>query len=242
MKYYITEDKGARDSMEDANCVCELEHGLLVGLFDGHNGPEAAKYAAEKFPGKMKEALNFFKPKDAFRRVFEELSREIEKVTESGTTALASLLNSESLAWANAGDSRLLIINNNKIVQITKDHRIENPEERKRITGTGIGKIRGLCVTVDGINFLEPTRSLGDRDFKKAGVIATPETGKYKIEKGDLFFVAVCDGISDKVTNEGIGRIVRKSRDVKEAALRIKDVAVKRDSKDNLTIIVGKIR
>lgn len=52
----MTSAQGWRAHQEDAH-VCELEfdqNSALFAVFDGHNGPEVARYAAEKLPQHIK--------------------------------------------------------------------------------------------------------------------------------------------------------------------------------------------
>lgn len=52
IKYAATSMQGWRVNQEDAhNCLADLREGWsMFAVYDGHGGPEVAKYAAEKFP------------------------------------------------------------------------------------------------------------------------------------------------------------------------------------------------
>ena len=61
--YAVASMQGWRMNMEDAH-ISELnmENGISVfGVFDGHGGPEVAKFCAKYFNEKLKENENFKK-------------------------------------------------------------------------------------------------------------------------------------------------------------------------------------
>src|SRR3990170_8688585 len=131
--YFVATGKGKNPFMEDANFICELEQGVLVGLFDAHWGDESSKYAAETIPEKIKGYIKSLTLEQSLELSFLNTSLELESMgIIGGTTALVFLLCSETITWANSGDSRVTVIGD-RINQLNLEHRADNPSERKRI-------------------------------------------------------------------------------------------------------------
>lgn len=241
--YAIEITQGLRPEMEDAYCLEEFSSYLLAGVFDGHGGNFAANYASQALPIKVKQGIKSQKLIQVLTKAFEEISQEIEAQSESGTTALTILLNKETrqLIWANAGDCRLIIVKiKNPALQLTPDHRVDNPQERERIIKMRIGYVSQGYVMVEDYGLM-PTRTLGDAYFKKAGVIATPETGIYNINKEDKYIIMATDGLWDELSNEEVAWFAQKEANPKLAAKKIKQAVFSKGGSDNLTIIVIKI-
>ena len=97
---------------------------------------------------------------------------------------------------ANAGDSRAVAYQDNKTVELSKDHKPEDPIEIERITKAGgsvtYGRVNG------GLNL---SRALGDLEYKKGDmrpedymITANPDISKIKNENVE-FIILGCDGI-----------------------------------------------
>ncbi|MEW6610355.1 MAG: PP2C family serine/threonine-protein phosphatase [Patescibacteria group bacterium] len=76
--------------------------------------------------------------------------------------------------YAYVGDSRLLVIGEGGIQQLTTYHRGGEESERLRIQEYG-GVIAGQYVVKGEYGFM-PTRTLGDAYFRDVGVIPGPES------------------------------------------------------------------
>ncbi len=241
--YAVEIAKGGRLTLEDAYCLRETPHWLLAGVFDGHGGNVAAQYAARVLPNKFKEKIKSQEPTRIFPEIFKEISGEIEEQSVSGTTALAILLAADKrLIWANVGDSRGVIIKTNgSFLQLTSDHRVNNQAERKRIIERGIGKIFGPYVMVGGLSLML-TRTLGDKYFKKAGVISEPEVGNYQIRKDDAFLILASDGVWDVLDNEQVAAIICGENQPRVIAGKIKAAVFSNGGTDNLTVIVVAVK
>lgn len=97
---------------------------------------------------------------------------------------------------------------------------------------------------VDGI--LEVSRSFGDYNFKKRGVIAVPDVRKCRLDADSRLLIVACDGLwhsvppeeaarlaSDTWQREGGGRLW-----LERASSRLASEAVRRLCGDNVTVLL----
>ncbi len=129
-----------------------------------------------------------------------------------GSTGLVLVIhNHTQLYFANLGDSRGIIINENSFLKMTNDHKPDNCEEKKRIKRAGS---RIYEHRVSGL--LNMSRSFGDFQFKlrrdlkqeEQAVCACPEITFVERTKRELFIVLACDGVWDCITNSQISQFI----------------------------------
>ena len=142
-----------------------------------------------------------------------------------------------TLICANIGDSNGYLITKSNISQITKPHKCEVASEIQRIKDTGgivfQGRIFGKLIL---------TRTLGDKEMKKYGVIPVPDFYTKKIEKDDLFVIIASDGIWDVINEEEIYKMGNEKELSSEIfSKKIMDLAKERDTRDNSSCIVIKL-
>ncbi len=240
MRIGVSSEQGMRPFMEDAHVIrrdLNQAGDVFLGVFDGHSGSRASEYAAEFLPGRFNAALKEgLGPEQALERAYQEISRELDEEV-SGTTAVTCYLRDDMITVANAGDTRALVVSRDWVRQLTRDHRVEDPEERARILAQG-GEINGSYVVFGGAGLM-PTRSLGDAWFELAGVTPVPDVSTERIGPGDQWLIAACDGLFDFMDNQTAANLVRGASSPQEAAsLLSQEVLITRMGTDNLTIIV----
>lgn len=239
MQAAVISEQGRRWSMEDAHFldVDFAQNGWVFGgVYDGHSGDFASDYAAQHLHHRFLNLLNEgHEPEAAFEGAYEAISYELRH-QDSGATAVTFLLRSNELTVANAGDSRALIISQNRVLQLTEDHRVDNPDEKRRVARAG-GKIDYPYV-MKGFSGLMPTRSLGDAFFKSVGIIPTPYSVRYRLKKGDQYLLAACDGLFDEMDNTEVAELARRYADPQRLVERLKhEVLEVRQGSDNLTVL-----
>ncbi|HDR16429.1 MAG TPA: protein serine/threonine phosphatase 2C family protein [Desulfobacteraceae bacterium] len=239
----VISEQGARGHMEDFHFL-DLDFSgigtIFGGVYDGHSGSYAARYAAETlhlyFLDSAKEGVS---PSGAFCSAYQKVSDDL-KHQDSGTTAATFLLEKMRIHIANAGDSRIIVVGDDYVTQLTIDHRLDNAEEFKRILLSG-GKIDYPYV-MKGIRGLMPTRSLGDEYFRDAGVIPTPATFVHEIRDRDGWLVAATDGLFDEMDNETVARLCREHTEPRLLAeTLIREVLTGCAMPDNTTVILVKL-
>lgn len=131
-----------------------------------------------------------------------------EPGSDSGTTAVVALVRGKQLIVANAGDSRCVVSEKGKAVDMSYDHKPEDELELTRIKNAG-GK-----VTMDGrVNGgLNLSRAIGDHFYKRNKVLppeeqmisALPDVKVLTLNEDHEFMVIACDGIWNVMSSQEV--------------------------------------
>jgi len=163
---------GRRPTMEDEIRIIgklrNRDDEDFVAIFDGHGGRDVAEFAAKNLhlilERKLDEHIN---PELALKDSFIEVNEMIKSQNLSGgTMALVSLILKDKMYIANAGDSRAVLLRDDKTIRITTDHKPDVPEEEERIIKNGgmvtkVSNKQGKTISrVNGM--LAVSRALGD--------------------------------------------------------------------------------
>ena len=174
---------------------------------------------------------NFELIKKIFLNADNALRNEDIDSKKSGTTCTLVIQIGEYIICANVGDSRAILVcdkendinlNHLEVFPLSFDNKPENPDERERIIRMG-GEVRKIMnrhkkgvgpyrVWVKNKDYpgLAMSRSLGDFDGKKVGIIADPEIIECKI-KVHCKFIAICsDGVWEFLKNEDVMNLGKK--------------------------------
>lgn len=142
------------------------------------------------------------------------LGEEVDKVKESslsmfdniGCTANVLFIHDGRYYWANAGDSRCVLSQRGRAVELSEDHKPENPIEYDRIVNAGSEVIDGR---VDGN--LNLSRSIGDLNHKKRNlppeeqaITCVPDIMIRDIDEDDDFIVMGWDGIWEVKSSQDV--------------------------------------
>tara|TARA_B110000971_G_C19860552_1_gene431436 strand:- start:309 stop:875 length:567 start_codon:yes stop_codon:yes gene_type:complete len=173
-----------------------------------------------------------------------------------GSTALVGIMykkNKSLKAYIlNTGDCRAILCNSNNIaIALTKDHKPNYIEEKKRINNLG-GEIEfdGYDWRIKGLSV---SRAFGDMDIMPY-VTHKPEIFNYSINKNDKFLVFACDGLWDALSNQDVADFILKQmsknnhlinmygNSSKNIAYELGKYAIKKGSLDNISIIIVFLR
>ena len=162
-----------------------------------------------------------------------QIQKEKFDVTRSGTTVVLVIQLEEHLICANTGDSRAILIYDNnyddnlvnsKVYPLSYDCKPELPEEKKRIYESG-GVVEKAYYSDDEDDPIIPfrvwakgedypglamSRSIGDMDAKKVGVIPNPQIVEYTIDYFSKYMLICSDGIWEFINNEHAMKIANK--------------------------------
>ncbi|MGH0132133.1 UNVERIFIED_CONTAM: hypothetical protein FKN15_049994 [Acipenser sinensis] len=158
----------------------------------------------------------------------------VASLLSAGTTATVALLRDGiELVVASVGDSRAMLSRKGKASKLTVDHTPERKDEKERyVAWNSLGQ-----PNVNGR--LAMTRSIGDFDLKRKGVIAEPETKRINLHHSyDSFLALTTDGINFIMNSQEICDVINQCHDPLEAAQVISEQALQYGSEDNSTIIV----
>lgn len=244
MEAAIISEKGRRSKMEDTYFL-DLNFAkkgwVFGGIYDGHGGKFTAKYLGEKLHQKFLEKLLFgLSAQEAFIETYQEISEKL-KNQKSGSTAVNFLIRGNEIFIANIGDSRIIVIGEEGLTQLTVDHRVNNPEERERVKKAG-GRIFSSYL-IKGFKGVMNTRAFGDQQFRSVGVISVPFLNQYRILRKDLTLIAACDGLFDFMSNKEIANFARRFLEPNQLVEALKkEVLINRRGTDNLTIVVVSLK
>ncbi|XP_030634417.1 integrin-linked kinase-associated serine/threonine phosphatase 2C [Chanos chanos] len=245
-------------------------------VFDGHGGAHASRFAAEqlhrtladKFPKGEAENLDKLIKKcllDTFRQTDEDFLKKASSqkpVWKDGSTATCMLVVDNVVYVANLGDSRAVLCRSEPgeggaedrtvTLALSKEHNPTIYEERMRIQRAG-GTVRDGRV----LGVLEVSRSIGDGQYKRCGVISTPDVRRCPLTSNDRFAILACDGLFKVFSAEEAVKYVlnilqaepveRKEGQTEEegryetACQRLASEAVRRGCADNVTVILVSI-
>ena len=160
-----------------------------------------------------------------------QIQKEKFDVQNSGTTCIIVIQLEEKIICANTGDSRAIMIYdknfndnlmNTKIYNLSYDCKPELPNECQRIYECGGCVERAVDeneqeggpyrVWVYGEDYpgLAMSRSIGDLDAKKIGVIPNPQIVEYTLDSNSKYMLIASDGIWEFITNEEAMKIGNK--------------------------------
>ncbi len=118
---------GTRSYQEDSAAKCETDKGLFCVVCDGigsrKDGGASSKLAVDCFIEMFKAGFSESFP-EYITKVAEKTDRKVYESYGSGcgTTVTAVCVKEKNLSWLSVGDSRLYILRNGRLRQITTDH------------------------------------------------------------------------------------------------------------------------
>ncbi|KAL4633134.1 hypothetical protein ACB092_04G099800, partial [Castanea dentata] len=246
------EDKGSRHTMEDTSVVlldatADSPTNLRCAhfaIYDGHGGRLAAEYAQRHLHANVLSAglpreLGFlldFSPDLGFRKTDEYLLQESASGGwQDGATAVCVWVLGETVFVANVGDAKAVVARSSTVDGL--QNQSDGESQLKAIAGGTVssnGRLQGR---------LEVSRAFGDRQFKKVGVVATPEIHSFDLTNREHFIILGCDGLwgvfgpSDAV--DFVHKLLKEGLPVTTVSRRlVKEAVRERRCKDNCTAIV----
>ena len=237
MKTFSKTDVGmVRDVNQDYVFATETSIGNLPNLLvvaDGMGGHRAGEYASRLAVEVLKQELAATTEdgpeammKNAITRANErvlEAARQDAKLSGMGTTLLVATVIDRTLYFANVGDSRLYLLNDD-IKQLSKDHSLV--QEMVRLGGINEEEAKYH----PDKNII--TRAIGAKDKVEIDFY------EYRLKKGEVILMCT-DGLSNMVDDEEMLHIVKNSRDVVETVEQLIERAKENGGNDNIGVIVA---
>ena len=250
-----------RKAMEDFHCIKKTllknnKNRIIYSyfaIFDGHAGKEVSQYLSQNFHQILSSQLKMIKKMNineiilALKLSFLFADMQIikdpsftNKIGSTGTVVLlvdfGISLSTKYIICANVGDSKGYILSNKKLIPITKCHNCYNVDETLRIKKSG-----GIIFNNRVYGILMLTRSFGDKEMKKHGVIAKPDIICKKISENDIFIIIASDGVWDTVDENDIITMGDFNLSSDELSKRIVKLAIEKGTMDNVSCIVIKL-
>ena len=236
MKTFSKTDIGmVREVNQDYVYVSDLPVGNLPNLFivaDGMGGHKAGEFASRFTVEVVKDELAKSTeegPEAMIRQAITsanqrllETAKQDSKLEGMGTTLVVATVIERTLYFANVGDSRLYLLNND-IKQVSKDHSLV--QEMVRLGG---------IKQEDAKNHPDKniiTRAIGAKEQVEVDFY------EYRLKKGDIVLMCT-DGLSNMVEDTEILHIVKGSRDIVEAVEGLIERANQNGGKDNIGIVI----
>eukprot|EP00397_Hematodinium_sp_SG-2012_P029926 GEMP01031655.1.p1 GENE.GEMP01031655.1~~GEMP01031655.1.p1 ORF type:complete len:405 (-),score=111.52 GEMP01031655.1:823-2037(-) len=267
----VATTQGWRCSHEDSHVMVQPppsssahEAPFLFSVMDGHGGDEAALEMKTLFPAHMDVSTlsNIEDPsivtelQTRFKSADAKLRTKLDIHCSAGATCTSALVSpsGESGIWnvtfANAGDSRSIVIRTDGSFVATEDHKPENAVETARVEQAGgfVSNETGGPYRVD--NNLAVSRAFGDFEYKDIHAPAeaqkiscVPEvTEGIKCKDGD-FVLLCCDGIYDVMTNEECVQFVlnHDHSDLGMLCADLLKLVLSKDSRDNCSAMICQV-
>jgi PPM family protein phosphatase len=237
--YAFTHIGKVREDNQDAVRICDLEDdeslssvGYLFGVADGMggyaHGGVASNLALETFFETFYSA-NGASPIQKFRVGIQNANLSVFQTSQRmgagrmGTTLLVVNLVGHDLYVGHVGDSRAYLIRNDKSKCITNDH-------------TQVGDlVRMRLLSPDKIR-THNQRSVLNRCLG-LNLFVQPDIFKVTVQNSDIMILCT-DGVWSVIEDEEFAHITKKSTTPEELCKQIVDLAMERDSDDNLSIVV----
>ena len=237
MKSYSITDVGQKRTVnQDFVFTSETPVGNLPNLFvvaDGMGGHKAgdfaSSYAVEILLSTIREDENS-NPVKIIRAAIENANTQLlreasdnEAMSGMGTTMVLVTIVGHYAYVANVGDSRLYLIDEDKISQITKDHSLV--EEMVRM---------GEISRDDARNHPDKniiTRALG------AGRDVDVDFFDIRLTPGDILLLC-SDGLSNMVPDEDVRQVILTSETLEETGRRLVSMANDNGGRDNIAVVL----
>ena len=234
--YAITDIGRVRSSNQDFVFASDSHTGMLKNLFivaDGMGGHLAGEVASEQAVRTVLDEIRKKGKKEpvpileaaiaaANRRIF-DMSVSDPSKSGMGTTMVAATFYDGHLYVANVGDSRLYVMHDGQLTQITKDHSVA----QELVSSGSISPDDELIKRKKHVI----TRAVG----------AEPEvrTDIFDVPYDEVDQVLMCtDGLSNMVSDEVIADILRDGGKVRQKAMSLLEQALAGGGQDNITILL----
>lgn len=268
MVYHCYSLIGKREENEDKHTLIEnidnknsnINNINFYAIYDGHGGKEVSTYLEKNlyqyFFLPNIDNNNIIKLKRHIKNVYNHIQNKLNIQHRNisyniGSTALVTIMAKDKqyntqLYIINLGDCRAVLCNKNlKAIPLSKDHKPNTSDEKKRINKLG-GKIY-----YDGYDWrvetLSVSRAFGDIDSKPY-ISHLPEIFKLKLNSQDKFMVLGCDGLWDVMDNQEVVDFVLSNIPSKlhnninnnntNISKKLGEYAIQKGSTDNVSVLV----
>ena len=240
---------GDREDQQDASGLyLKNKEGIIV-IADGMGGTAAGKMAADSAVHTIIDAYSaqdyiadipaflLNAAKDADKKIFNFQDVNAQKI-DAGSTVVASMIRENNLFWISVGDSRLYIIREGTILQLTQDHNYAS------VLQDGL---RCGAITQEDV---EQEREKGEALVSYLGLgellLTDQNTDRLPLKKDDIL-IMMTDGLYKILTDKEIENVLGNFRNIEDAASVLEQKAKKtalkgQQNRDNTTFVIIKVK
>ncbi|MGB4588363.1 MAG: Stp1/IreP family PP2C-type Ser/Thr phosphatase [Clostridiaceae bacterium] len=231
---WISDIGNMRSLNEDTIGIYEdLKYNLFIVCdgMGGHNAGEIASLLAkDTIINSIEKSFDEHNPVTSLELAVNQANDEVFALSQTdihlegmGTTVTAALSFQGKLYVAHVGDSSLFYISDHRIRKVTKDHSLVqelvdsgnlDQEDAKHHPNKNI-----------------ITRAVGTKNKVIVDTFVMDTT------KEDIFILCT-DGLTDTISDEEILTVIIGEEDKKKAVVELKDLAIERGGKDNITLVI----
>jgi len=143
-----------------------------------------------------------------------------------GTTLSIAVMDGRTLHVANVGDSRIYIVNDREICQVTRDHSlVQEMVDRGELSPSEARH--------------HPRKNVITRVVGYYGEV-TPDIGCLTVEPGDMVLLC-CDGLINHVEDEEIHRVLVETSDPQRACEILVALANQGGGTDNISVVLAAV-
>jgi protein phosphatase 2C family protein 2/3 len=265
-------ERGARPTLEDTDISIQ---NLFVydeipvsyfAVYDGHGGSTCSDFLKANLHQFVRKQLTShpLNASSVNRALFEGIGEAFKSCdlayseqyplvcNTHGSTGIVCLVIGDRIIACNLGDSKAVLSRKGRAIELSQDHKPDNPSERSRIEeNKGFVALGRLCGRI------AVSRSFGDFSFKAAGrteelstslMEISPEIKEIYINlQEDEFLLIACDGMFEAFTPQKAVSLIREklarmplneqnpNRVIREV---INEAVYSRRTRDNVTAIL----
>lgn len=240
--WHVLQTQGTRPYMEDRYVIIpKFYNGFdLIAVFDGHGGKFVSDFCADNMARVLRSRLDALNGniREALKQAFQDIDDQMPMAASisTGSTCLVILCNGEDTLWvANTGDSRAVMNKKERCVILSKDHKPDVPDEKRRIEqGGGFIAHHGVWRV---LGELAVSRAIGDKRYRPL-VIPTPDVKRIKIDPNETSHIIIAtDGLWDVASNKDVNKVA--SANAGNMCKALMTFAGNHGLEDNTTIICG---
>lgn len=225
-----------QDSIHLSNGLCDSETSRLFVVADGMGGYSHGDIASSLAIQKLVEGLDNGKTKmspRSFQRGVDRANLSVYKKAQQlgagrmGTTLTAAIISGEDLHLIHVGDCRAYLVRDRRSICLTSDHTAVGDLVRAKLIPPG--KVR----THAQRSIL--TRAIG------TGLFVRPDISRLRLQHDD-HLILCSDGVWSVIQDDEFADIVDNSLAIDQVSKNLVNLAIQRETDDNVSVVAVHIR
>ncbi len=222
-----------RKTNEDRYMIRQMEDkSILMAVADGLGGGVSSDFAAEIAKARLVGITHLTTGRE--RQELNQMARDLDIIISNkaqkhpeleamATTLVCAILKNDHIHWVNVGDSRLYVLRDGKLAQVTEDQTLAR------------------FLVEEGELTPEQAKEHYSRDVLDQCVgygECEPETATFEIRKNDLL-ILLTDGLYKMVSKKTFLSILNATTSIEEKTEALIRAALDSGGKDNITIVMA---